>query len=51
MQAPPLFARRGRVRHGRYVEELGKHLRVVTRSDGEALHDAFPDRSFRPETS
>lgn len=41
----------GRIRHWRYVDELGKHLRVVTMPDGETLHNAFPDRSFKPEES
>jgi hypothetical protein len=31
--------------------ELGKHLRVVSLSDGETLHNAFPDRSCKPEES
>jgi hypothetical protein len=39
----------GRIRHWRYIDELGKCLRVVTLSDGETLHNAFPDRGFRPE--
>ena len=38
----------GRIRHWRFIPELGKHLRVVTLSDGETLHNAFPDRSFTP---
>ncbi len=38
----------GRVRHWRFVPELDKHLRVVTLEDGETLHNAFPDRSFKP---
>jgi hypothetical protein len=38
----------GRVRHWRFVPELGKHLRVVTLEDGQTLHNAFPDRSFKP---
>ena len=37
----------GRIRHWRFVPELGKHLRVITLEDGETLHDAFPDRSFK----
>ena len=41
----------GRVRHWRLVPELGKHLRVVTLEDGETLHNAFPDRSFKPPTA
>ncbi len=37
----------GRIRHWRYIDELGKHLRVVTLSDGETLHNAFPDRRYK----
>jgi hypothetical protein len=40
----------GRIRHWRFVPEIGKHLRVVTLSDGATLHNAFPDRTFQPET-
>jgi hypothetical protein len=36
----------GRIRHWLFVPELGKFLRVITLSDGETLHNAFPDRSF-----
>ena len=41
----------GRIRHWRFIDELDKQLRVVTLSDGETLHNAFPDRSFKPEAS
>ena len=41
----------GRVRHWGFVPELGKHLRVVTLGDHETLHNAFPDRSFKPRES
>ena len=37
----------GRIRHWRYIDELGKHLRVITLGDGETLHNAFPDRRFK----
>ena len=37
----------GRVRYWVYLTELGKYLRVVTLSDGETVHNAFPDRSFK----
>lgn len=37
----------GRIRHWGYVKELGKYLRVVTLEDGETIHNAFPDRSFK----
>lgn len=39
----------GRIRYWRYFDEIGKHLRVITLADGETLHNAFPDRSFKPE--
>lgn len=38
----------GRIRHWRYIDELGRYLRVVTLGDGETLHNAFPDRRFKP---
>ncbi len=37
----------GRVRHWTYLDELGRYLRVVTLSDGETVHNAFPDRGFK----
>ena len=31
------------------IEELeGRHLRVVTLEDKTTIHNAFPDRSFKP---
>jgi hypothetical protein len=38
----------GRIRYWAFIPELGKYLRVVTEADGETVHNAFPDRSFRP---
>ncbi len=38
----------GRVRHWIFVPELGRLLRVVTLADGVTLHNAFPDRRFKP---
>ena len=38
----------GRIRHWIFVPELGKFLRVVTLPDGVTLHNAFPDRRFKP---
>ncbi len=38
----------GRLRYWAFIPELGKYLRVVTESDGETVHNAFPDRGFRP---
>jgi hypothetical protein len=37
----------GRVRFWVFVEELGRHLRVVTLEDGVTVHNAFPDRDFQ----
>jgi hypothetical protein len=39
----------GRIRHWLFVPQLGKHLRVITLEDGQTLHNAFPDRGFKPE--
>jgi len=39
----------GRVRYGGYVPERRPYLRVVTLEDGETVHNAFPDRNFKPE--
>ncbi len=38
----------GRIRHWWFVPELGRYLRVVTLPDGVTLHNAFPDRRFKP---
>jgi hypothetical protein len=38
----------GRIRYWAFVTELGKYLRVITEPDGETVHNAFPDRGFRP---
>ncbi len=37
----------GRVRYWGYIASLGRWLRVVTLSDGETVHNAFPDRDFK----
>ena len=37
----------GSIRYWIFVEELEKYLRVVTLSDGETVHNAFPDRNFK----
>ncbi len=39
----------GRVRYWGYVPELGRYLRVITLEDGVTIHNAFPDRRFKPE--
>jgi hypothetical protein len=38
----------GRIRHWWYAEELGKYMRVVTLPVGITLHNAFPDRGYKP---
>lgn len=38
----------GRIRHWLFVQELNKYLRVVTLEDGKTIHNAFPDRRFKP---
>lgn len=40
----------GRIRCWAFIPELGKYLRVVTEPDGETVHNAFPDRGFKPKT-
>ncbi len=37
--------RDGRIRHWRYIPELGHHLPVITTADG-ALFNAFDDSNF-----
>lgn len=37
-----------RIRRWAFISEAGKYLRVVTEPDGETVHNAFFDRSFRP---
>ena len=38
----------GRVRYWTFIPELGRYLRVVTLPDGVTIHNAFPDRRFKP---
>ncbi len=37
-----------RVRHWVWIEALQRYLRVVTLEDGQTVHNAFPDRRFKP---
>jgi len=37
----------GRIRFWAFIPELKKYLRVITLSDGETVHNAFPDRNFK----
>ena len=38
----------GRIRFWAFIPELSKYLRVVTEADEETVHNAFPDRGFKP---
>jgi hypothetical protein len=38
----------GRIRVWGYSPRHAKYLRVVLLSDGETVHNAFPDRGFNP---
>ncbi|HEU0156753.1 MAG TPA: hypothetical protein VFQ82_11835 [Stellaceae bacterium] len=38
----------GRIRHWGWVAASARWVRVVTEADGETVHTAFWDRSFRP---
>jgi hypothetical protein len=37
----------GRVRKWAKIQEAGKYLRVILLEDGETVHNAFFDRSFK----
>lgn len=39
----------GRIRKWRFIEEAGRYLRIILLEDGETVHNAFFDRSFREE--
>jgi hypothetical protein len=39
----------GRIRKWRYIDEMGKYLRVILLEDGETVHNAFFDRNFKEE--
>jgi len=38
----------GRILHWVWIVELDRYLRVVTLEDGTTVHNAFPDRRFKP---
>lgn len=40
----------GRIRKWKKIQEQGKFLRVILLSDGETVHNAFFDRTFKGET-
>mgnify|MGYP001619346936 CR=1 FL=1 len=37
----------GRIRKWKFIEEAGRHLRVILLEDGETVHNVFFDRSFK----
>ena len=37
-----------RISRWAFISELDKYLRVVTEPDGKTVHNAFPDRGFKP---
>jgi len=39
----------GRIRKWARISEVGKYLRVILLEDGETVHNAFFDRSFKEE--
>jgi hypothetical protein len=38
----------GRIRRWAYIKELNKYLRIVILEDSITIHNAFFDRSFKP---
>ena len=41
----------GRIRKWAKIQETGKYLRVILLDDGETIHNAFFDRSFKEEVN
>jgi hypothetical protein len=39
----------GRIRKWAKISEVGKYLRVILLEDGETVHNAFFDRSFKED--
>jgi hypothetical protein len=39
----------GRIRKWGKITEVGKYLRVILLDDGETVHNAFFDRSYKEE--
>ncbi len=37
----------GRIRKWKFIEEVGKYLRVILLEDGETVHNTFFDRNFK----
>ena len=41
----------GRIRKWAWIPEVRKYLRVILLEDGETVHNAFFDRSYKGESS
>ncbi len=39
----------GRIRKWKYIDEVGKYLRIILLEDGITVHNAFLDRNFKEE--
>jgi len=39
----------GRIRKWKFIEEVGRYLRVILLEDGETVHNVFFDRNFKEE--
>lgn len=39
----------GRIKKWTKIQEVGKYLRVILLEDGETVHNAFFDRSFKED--
>lgn len=39
----------GRIRKWKFIEEVGRYLRVILLDDGETVHNVFFDRNFKEE--
>ena len=39
----------GRIRKWLYIQEVGKYLRIILLEDGETVHNAFFDRSYKED--
>jgi hypothetical protein len=37
----------GRIQKWGFIEEMGKYLRVILLEDGETVHNAFFDRTYK----
>jgi hypothetical protein len=43
------FQTDGRIKKWHYIEEMDKYFRIILLEDGETVHNAFFDRSFKEE--